>query len=47
MDTILIYIFVGIIYLFCLFCAGVIVKDLIDSYKQDKKARENKRKENT
>lgn len=47
MDTILIYIFVSIIYLFCLFCVGVIIKDLIDNYKKDKKTKENQRKENT
>ena len=47
MDKILLCIFVGLIYIFCLFCAGVIVKDLIESYKQDKKEREKQQKENT
>ncbi len=36
--TLLIYIFVGIVYLFCLFCAGVIIKDLIEKLKKDKKS---------
>ena len=44
MDTILICVFVGLIYIFCLFCAGVIVKDLIDSYKQDKKEKQKQQK---
>ncbi len=42
--TLLICIFVGIVYLFCLFCAGVIIKDLYDNIKKDKS---EKRKEKT
>ncbi len=47
MDKILLCVFVGLIYLFCLFCSGVIIKDIIDSCKQDKKEREKRQKENT
>lgn len=47
MDTILIYIFVGIIYLFCLFCVGVIIKDLIDSYKKDRQTKKQQNEKNT
>lgn len=47
MDKILLCVFVGLIYVFCLFCAGVIVKDLIDSYKKDKKLKQKQEKENT
>lgn len=47
MDGILLCIFVGLIYMFCLFGAGVLIKDLIDNHKQDKKAREKRQKENT
>lgn len=46
MDTILIYIFVSIIYIFCLFCVGVIIKDLIDECKKDKKTKKEHGKEN-
>lgn len=48
MDKILIYIFVGIIYFFILFFVGILIKELIRSYKKDKRKTEgSQNKENT
>lgn len=47
MDRILLFVFVGLIYIFCLFCSGVIIKDLIDCYKKDKSKKIKQQKENT
>ena len=47
MNGILLCVFVGLIYLFCLFCSLVIIKDLIESYKKDRKIKQKQEKENT
>jgi hypothetical protein len=47
MNGILLCVFVGLIYLFCLFGSVVIIKDLIESYKKDRKIKQKQEKENT